>query len=89
MSQYVVSKSKFYGSTRPILDDIIIDINETDENIDPVEYLPVWLAKYLVFVCVCNPIRTSSFDTELLFVQFYDVLSDAALNIDEVDPSLS
>lgn len=50
IAQRVVAKAKFYGSTKPRQDGVMIASSENDARYNLNDYVPVWFAKAMCFV---------------------------------------
>ena len=105
MSQRIVAKRRFYQSTVPRLDSVMVEGHDEESSPTPHGHMRIWFAQGLAFMriqigpecssqcrdhrriqCpVCNP----QLEQELIFLQYYDVLSNEALKVDGIDKSLN
>ena len=100
-SQRVVAASRFYNSSSPRLDNVMIEGSSENAAINE---MMIWFAKVLSFVRICKtdndtetcaihnrkncPSCHSDEGAELAFVQYYESLPASALKMDSIDKSL-
>lgn len=74
MSQRIVAKKRFYGSASPRMDSVMIESDERSNLFPQEPSFPVWFARVLAFVRICDKRNSEQRQKEMCFIQFYEVL---------------